>query len=259
MRLIPQVATGHVVQPGRFQRVDHQVSVGVPGYGLIHGRAGGWAMKTDFKRTLDAYRARHQEFRFVDVPPLQYLMVDGHGDPNTAGEYADAIAALYPVAYTLKFASKQELGQDYVVMPLEAQWWASDMDAFTAARDKSRWDWTTMIMTPDWITSDMFEDAVAKVADKNRRASPSSLDKVRLETLREGQCVQTLHIGPYDDEADALAAMHDDVIPNAGMRMTGKHHEIYLSDARRVEPSKLRTILRQPVEPDEGQRKAQQS
>jgi hypothetical protein len=202
-------------------------------------------VKADFKKTLDAYQARHHEFRIVDVPPLQYLMVDGHGDPNTAKEYADAISALYPVAYKLKFASRQDLGLDYVVMPLEAVWWATDMDVFTSARDKSRWDWTTMIMVPDWITSDMFEDAVAMAAAKSRAAS---LDRIRLQTLREGRCVQTLHIGPYDDEAEALAKMHDDVIPNAGLRMTGRHHEIYLSDARRVEPSKLRTILRQPVE-----------
>ena len=202
-------------------------------------------MKTDLKKTLDSYAAKHHEFRLVDVPPLQYLMVDGHGDPNAGGEYADAIAALYPVAYTLKFDSLTDLGQDYVVMPLEAQWWASDMDVFTDARDKSQWDWTAMILVPDWITRDMFEQAVAKVAGKQR---PTSLDKVRLETLQEGLCVQTLHIGSYDDEAEILDELHHRHVPANGLRMTGKHHEIYLSDARRVEPSKLRTILRQPVE-----------
>ena len=171
-------------------------------------------------------------------------MVDGHGDPNTAREYADALAALYPVAYKLKFASKQELGRDYVVMPLEALWWASDMAAFTSARDKSKWDWTAMIMVPDWITEPMFDAAVAQVAQKGR---PTSLDKVRLETLHEGRCVQTLHLGPYDDEAEVLATMHGEFIPRAGLRMTGRHHEIYLSDPRRVAPARLRTILRQPV------------
>lgn len=201
-------------------------------------------VKTDFKRTLDSYRARHGEFRIVDVPALQYLMVDGRGDPNTAQEYADAISSLYPVAYKLKFASKQDLGQDYVVMPLEALWWAPDMAAFTTTRDKSQWHWTPMIMVPDWITIDMFDDAVAKVAQKS---SPASLDKVRLETFHEGRCVQTLHIGSYDDEAEVLAELHHDFIPKSGLRVTGNHHEIYLSDARRVEASKLRTILRQPV------------
>lgn len=129
--------------------------------------------------------------------------------------------------------------------PLEALWWAPDMDVFTAARDKSRWDWTAMILVPDWITSDIVTDAVARAGAKSR---PASLDKVRFEGLDEGRCVQTLHIGPYEDEGEVLAELHDDFIPTAGLRMTGKHHEIYLSDVRKVEPSKLRTILRQPVQ-----------
>jgi hypothetical protein len=201
-------------------------------------------MKTDFKKTLEAYKATPGEFKIVDVPPLQYLMVDGHGDPNTAREYADAVAALYPIAYKLKFASKRGLGKDYVVMPLEAQWWASDMAAFTTERDKSQWDWTAMIMVPDWITGEMFADAIANVAAKDQ---PASLDKVRLETLHEGLSVQTLHIGAYDDEAGVLAKLHHEYLPHAGLRPTGRHHEIYFSDARKVEPAKLRTILRQPV------------
>ena len=202
-------------------------------------------MKVDFKRSHDSYRARSGEFRLVDVPAMQYLMVDGHGDPNTSQDYADALAALYPVAYTLKFASKRDLERDYVVPPLEALWWAADMTVFTSARDKSRWSWTAMVMTPDWITPELFDDAVGAVAAKKR---PASLDEVRLESLDEGRCVQTLHIGPYDDEAAVLADMHDRFIPEAGLRMSGKHHEIYLNDARRVEPANLRTILRQPVE-----------
>jgi hypothetical protein len=202
-------------------------------------------MKADFKKTLDSYRAAYQKFRVVDVPPLQYLSIDGHGDPNTGADYAAAIATLYPVAYKLKFSSKRDLGKDYVVMPLEALWWAHDMDVFTTRRDKSTWDWTLMIMVPGWITGDMFDTALARVPPGN---SPTSLDRVRLETLEEGRCVQTLHIGPYDDEAEILARMHHDFIPAAGLRMTGKHHEIYLSDIRRVEPARLRTILRQPVE-----------
>ncbi len=205
--------------------------------------------KGDLKKELDSYRARHGEFRVVDVPPAQYLMVHGQGDPNTAQEYADALAALYPVAYKLKFASKTELDRDYVAMPLEALWWASDMDAFTTARDKSAWHWTAMILVPDWITTDMYDAVVAEVA---RKDPPACLDKVRLETLREGRCVQTLHVGSYDDEAPVLAEMHHEFIPRAGLKMAGRHHEIYLSDPRRMQPSKLRTILRQPVVPAEG-------
>jgi hypothetical protein len=201
--------------------------------------------KIDFKKTLDSYQARSGEFRVLDVPPMQYLMVDGHGDPNSSAEYTDAVEALYPLAYKLKFASK-DLGRDFTVMPLEGLWWADDPTAFTTARDKSQWSWTLMIMQPDWITTDLFGGAVAKVGAKD---APRSLGAIRLESLDEGQCVQTLHLGPFDEEGPTLARMHDEVIPERGLRMSGTHHEIYLSDLRRTAPSKLRTILRQPVAP----------
>ena len=201
-------------------------------------------MKIDFKKTLDAYSARRNTFRTLVVPPLTYLMIDGHGDPNTASEYAEAIGALYPVAYALKFASKNDLGRDYVVMPLEALWWADNMAPFTTERDKNKWHWTAMIMVPDWIDHSMFEVAVASAGAKSNSDASSS---IRLETLDEGLCVQTLHVGPYDDEAPVLDELHHRYIPRSGLTMTVRHHEIYLSDARRVEPTKLRTILRQPV------------
>jgi hypothetical protein len=190
----------------------------------------------DFKKTLDSYQAKSDAFRILEVPPMQYLMVDGHGDPNTSPEYAAAIQALYPVAYKLKFSSKKQLGRDYVVPPLEGLWWADDMSTF-ASGDKSAWDWTAMIMTPDWITAEMFEDA----------RESAQAGRVRLETLGEGRAVQTLHVGPYDAEGPVLARMHDDFIPANGLMMTGTHHEIYLSDPRRVAADKLRTILRQPA------------
>ncbi|OLT47734.1 GyrI-like domain-containing protein [Cellulosimicrobium sp. CUA-896] len=200
--------------------------------------------KVDLKRTLDAYQARRGAFRLVDVPDTQYLMVDGHGDPNTAPAYAQALAALYPVAYTLKFASKRELGRDHVVMPLEGLWWADDMETFTSARDKSRWDWTMMIMVPDWVGPEMVAAAVGRVGATD---PPARLADVRFESLSEGRCVQTLHVGSFDDEAPVLARMHDEFVPAHGLRMVGRHHEIYLSDPRRVAPERLRTILRQPV------------
>jgi hypothetical protein len=202
--------------------------------------------KLDHKRTLDAYHARSGEFRIVDVPPLQYLMIDGRGDPNTEPRFGQALEALYPVAYALKFASKQELGRDYTVMPLEGLWWADDHRSFTSSRDKALWRWTLLMMVPDWITPALFEAATAKVSAK---PSPAALADVRLELLDEGRCVQTLHLGPFDDEAPTLAAMHDEFIPANGLRMRGRHHEIYFSDQRKVDPSKFRTILRQPVEP----------
>jgi hypothetical protein len=200
--------------------------------------------KTDFKKTLDAYQARPGQFRVVDVPDMQYLMVDGHGDPNTSPDFGEALQALYPVAYKLKFASKTELGRDYVVPPLEGLWWAEDMASFTTARDKSRWDWTLMLMTPDWVHRDMVDAAVERAGAKDR---PARLGDLRLEILSERRCVQTLHIGAFDEEADVLAQLHDEFLPRQGFHLSGKHHEIYLSDSRRVAPEKRRTILRQPV------------
>lgn len=200
--------------------------------------------KIDFKKTLDAYQAKQGVFRILDLPDLQYLMVDGHGDPNTSPEFAAAIETLYPVAYTLKFASKRELGRDYVVPPLEGLWWAADMDTFTTARDKSQWDWTLMLMVPDWIDEAMSAAALEQVRAKN---APPRLDAVRMETLSEGQAVQTLHVGSFDDEGPVLARLHEEFIPGEGLRPVGAHHEIYLSDFRKVEPARCRTILRQPV------------
>lgn len=200
--------------------------------------------KVDFKKTLDAYQAVHGQFRIIDTPEMRYLMIDGHGDPNTSPAYTQALQALYPVAYTLKSASRRELGRDYVVPPLEGLWWADDMEAFTAARDKSQWDWTMMLMVPEWIDEAMFHVAVDVVRAKG---ATERLDDVRIEILVEGLCVQTLHLGSYDDEADVLEEMHREFIPGQGLHLRGKHHEIYLSDPRKVTPDRLRTILRQPV------------
>lgn len=203
-------------------------------------------MKTDFKKQIATYTAPRGRFEIVTVPAMQFLMIDGHGDPNTSQSYADALATIFPVAYKLKFLSKKELDRDYGVMPLEALWWADDMEAFTTAVDKSQWDWTVMIMAPDWITAEHVESVRATVADKG---DAPALDELRLSTLDEGLAVQTLHVGPYDAEGPVLDAMHHDFIPSNALRMTGKHHEIYFNDVRRTAPEKLRTILRQPVTP----------
>lgn len=203
----------------------------------------------DPKKTLDSYRAKRGEFRVLEVPPLQYLMIDGAGDPNTSPVYAEAVSALFPVAYTLKFSSRAELGIDTVVMPLEGLWHAEDMASFTSRRDKSAWQWTLLLMVGDHVTPDLFARAVDAVEAKSakKREPLPALRSVRLETLQEGLCVQTLHIGPFDDEAPVLEELHDRFIPDNGLRMTGRHHEVYLSDIRRTDPAKLRTILRQPV------------
>jgi hypothetical protein len=200
--------------------------------------------KIDFKRDLKhLYQPSTREFVVVDVPPMQFLMVDGHGDPNSAQEYQDALEALYGVAYRAKFISKKTLGQDYVVPPLEGLWWAEDMETFSTRRDKSTWDWTMMIMQPDWITEEVFREASLHVAKK---ALPS-LPKLRLQTYCEGLAVQIMHIGSFDEEGPTLQRLHHEFIPQNGYQMAGKHHEIYLSDPRKVSPEKLRTVLRQPV------------
>ncbi|RBP67042.1 hypothetical protein DFO66_10295 [Brevibacterium sanguinis] len=202
--------------------------------------------KIDLKKALPDYTAKTGVFSVIDIPDRHYLMIDGHGDPNTSPEFASAVAALYPLAYALKFLSKRELGRDHVVPPLEGLWWAEDMSVFTSARDKSSWDFTLMLLVPDWLGADDVATAAAEVAGKKE---VPRLGEVRFSTLREGTCVQTLHIGPFDAESAVLDRMHHEVVPAAGFELTGRHHEIYLSDLRRAAPEKLRTILRQPVRP----------
>jgi hypothetical protein len=204
--------------------------------------------KYDVKR---AYRALYapsaRAFVLVDVPPMRYLAVDGHGDPNSAEEYAQAVEALYGVAYTLKFASKKELGRDFAVAPLEGLWRADDPAAFVT-RDKRAWSWTMLIAQPEWIDGVLVEDAVARVRAKAKGDAPNpALDLLRLVELAEGRSAQILHVGSYDDEGPTLARLHDEWMPERGLTFNGDHHEIYLSDPRRSAPEKLKTILRQPV------------
>lgn len=190
------------------------------------------------------YSAPADDFATVEVPELQYLAIDGHGDPNTSPDYAEAIEALYSVAYALKFESKKTLERDFVVGPLEGTWRADDQSAFTR-RDKNAWSWTMMISQPDWITHAMFVAAVAKATSKKNLPA---LPLLRLASLTEGTSVQILHLGAYDDEAPTLDRLHNDYLPEHGLVPSADHHEIYLSDARRTPPAKLKTILRQPVQ-----------
>jgi hypothetical protein len=199
--------------------------------------------KVDLKQQISSYKAKRGEFSIVDVPSLQYLMIDGDSGPDSDA-YMSAIQTLYPVAYKLKFSSKQDLDKDYVVPPLESLWWAEDFSVFTTNYDKSQWLWTAMILTPEWITKTMFREALAGVSAKT---NPEVLKKLRLEKLSEGRCVQTLHVGSFEDEGPVLKIMHEQFIPENGLTMRGRHHEIYFSDFRRTPAEKLRTILRQPV------------
>jgi len=198
-------------------------------------------VKTDLKKTLPSYAARHGSFDIVDIPPMRYLAADAEGSPD-AESFAGALAALFPLAYALKFASKREKDRDYVVPPLEALWWADDPAAFTAAYDKSAWHSTALILLPEWITDEDVEAAREAVAGK---APAEDLAGVRMQVLEEGRCAQTLHVGPFSEEGLVIEELHA-TLEKAGLALAGKHHEIYLSDFRRVAPEKLRTIVRQP-------------
>jgi hypothetical protein len=200
--------------------------------------------KTDYKERLKhLYGPSVKKVEIVEVPQMNFLMVDGQGDPNTAQSFSDAIEALYPVSYTLKFMVKKgKTAVDYGVLPLEALWWADDMSAFTTG-NKDLWQWTLMIMQPEFITREMVKEATAEVAGKKK---PISLPLVRFESFKEGKAAQTMHIGPFSEEGPTIAKVHSFIEANGSHRV-GKHHEIYLSDMRRVAPEKWKTIVRQPM------------
>lgn len=199
--------------------------------------------KIDFRKTMpELYQPPADRFVSVDVPVMQFVKIDGEGNPNKAPAHKQAIEWLYSVSYAMKFAAKAFKCRDYVVPPLEGLWWA-DTPADFVERRKDRWRWTMMIMAPDFIDQPLFEAAVGK-SRKKLGAPPESL---RLEPLDEGRALQILHVGSYDNEGPTLAKLHDEVMPSQGLTFAGLHHEIYLSDARKTEPAKLRTILRQPV------------
>jgi hypothetical protein len=192
----------------------------------------------DIKRALpDLYAPTRGGFHVVDVPEIAFLMVDGHGDPNTSPAYTEAVTALYTLSYTVRAIAKTDLGRVHTVGPLEGLWSADDPAVFVT-REKSAWDWTMMISQPAWITPDVVEAAKRK---------KKAVDGVRFASYAEGRSVQVLHVGSYDDEAPVLAALHREYLPEHGLTFNGRHHEIYLSDPRRTAPEKLRTILRQPV------------
>ena len=181
----------------------------------------------------------------VDVPLLKIISIEGKGNPNTSLEFKNAVEALFPVAFKIKFASKKELGKDYTVMPLEGLWWTEDMNEFSI-ENKDNWLWKVFIVQPDFITEDMFESSIEEVKKKKDLLS---ISKLRFETFSEGLSVQVLHVGSYDDEPKTVKMLHD-FIAERGYSFDGlvqKHHEIYLSDMRKTASEKLKTILRQPV------------
>jgi hypothetical protein len=200
--------------------------------------------KIDFKKELkELYNPSTKEVSEVDAPTMNFLMIDGKGDPNTSKEFADAIQTLYPVAYTIKFMIKKTTGFDFGVMPLEGLWWSNDLTDFVTGK-KDNWFWTLMIMQPEVVTKEIFEKALAEVKTKK---NPPFINKVRFESFEEGRSAQIMHIGPFADEGLNIKKIHDH-IKEIGGKFKGKvqkHHEIYLSDMRRTAPEKLKTIVRQ--------------
>ena len=201
--------------------------------------------KLDLKKELKQfYNPSAKEVSTVNIPKMTFLMIDGFGDPNTSQLFKEAIEALYSLSYTLKFmAKKGQIGVDYAVMPLEGLWWAKEMDSFI--EERSQWQWTLMIAQPDFITEKMVQEAKESVSKKKRDLP--ALSKVRFETYEEGEAVQIMHIGPFSAEGPAVAKLHEFIEVN-NLELSGKHHEIYLSDFNKTAPEKLRTIIRQPFQ-----------
>lgn len=188
------------------------------------------------------YKPSAKSIVSVDVPTMRFLMIDGHGNPNTSNDYAQAVEALFSVSYTAKFMVKRgATAVDYSVMPLEGLWWSDDWSSFTSG-DRSKWKWTMMIMQPDFASDNVILQAIEQVQAK--KALPA-INLLRLESFTEGLSAQTLHIGPFTDEGPTIERLHRFIEATAKLR--GKHHEIYLSDIRRATPSKWKTVIRQPM------------
>jgi len=198
--------------------------------------------KVDFKKTYkQLYNPTEDGFHFIDVPDMNYLMLDGKGNPNTSENYQHAVQALYSMSYGIKFDLKAQ-GFDYIVPPLEGLWWMPNMNEFTL-ENINEWEWTMMIMQPEWVTYEIVE----KVREVTLRKKKEQLLKnVRFEVIKEGLSVQILYIGAYKNEAPTIAEMHKYINTN-GYQTNGKHHEIYLSDIRKTSAEKLQTVLRQPI------------
>lgn len=204
--------------------------------------SGNGMTKLDFKRELKSlYAPSRKVVEDVIVPPMNFLMIDGEGDPNISVTYKDAVEALFSVSYKVKFGVKRQSGVDYAVMPLEGLWWADDLSVFER-REKRSWKWTMMIMQPPMVTDESIRAAIETVKDAKALAS---LDLLRFESFEEGHCAQMLHIGPFSEEGPTIERIHAHIRDRG--ELCGKHHEIYLSDIRRAAPEKWKTIIRQPM------------
>lgn len=199
------------------------------------------------KQEKELYSPSTREVSFIDVQEMKYLMIDGEGDPSTSTEYHDAMEALFPVSYKVKFISKKDKSQDYVVMPMEGLWWVDNMEDFTI-KDKSGWKWTSMVRQPDFISKRMVESAIKEMEEKK---NPPALSKIRFEKFREGLSAQIMYVGPYSEEGPTVEMLHNFIHEKGyvfdGNKPGQRHHEIYISDVRRTRPEKLKTVIRQPI------------
>ncbi|MFS0700604.1 GyrI-like domain-containing protein [Cellulomonas sp. 179-A 4D5 NHS] len=198
----------------------------------------------DLRRTHPGVWRAPDDPELVVVPPIRYLMVDGAGDPSVAPAYTDAVRTLYAVSYGVRALVKASGGTPWTVMPLEGLWWADDLTTFTTGR-RDDWLWTMLIAQHDGVTAELVGDALGTATRKGK--APAG-DRLRLEVLDEGEVVQVLHHGPYSTEGPTIERLHA-FAADAGRALRGRHHEVYLSDPRRVAPERMRTIVRQPVGP----------
>ena len=200
--------------------------------------------KIDYKQELKhLYRPSTKKVKIVNVPEMNFLMIDGKGDPNTSLEFKDAIDVLFTLSYTIKFIiKKSEIGIDYCVMPLEVLWWADNMPSFYMD-NKENWNWTLMIMQPEIVTREILKNATERVRIKK---NPISLPMVRFEPFKEGKVTQIMHMGPFLEEGQTIEKVYS-FIENNGDKRRGNHHEIYLSDIKRTAPEKWKIIIRQPI------------
>ena len=207
-------------------------------------------MAFDFKKEYKEFYMPKRKPEIVNVPKASYLAVRGKGNPNEGGgAYQQAISVLYAVAYTLKMSYKTDYKIkgffEYVVPPLEGFWWQDGIDGVDLS-NKSTFNWISVIRLPDFVTKEDFEWAV-KAASLKKKMDCSSVEYVIIE---EGLCVQAMHVGPYDDEPATVALMDEYLAQNgyvSDFNETRLHHEIYLSDVRKVAPEKLKTVIRHPI------------
>ncbi len=203
-------------------------------------------MKTQAK--IDLYKLHKADYVtprkpiLVNIKEATYLAISGQGEPG--GEvFTEKIGALYGVAFTIKMTRKFAGQQDYAVGKLEGQWWSEKAQENFSRTPKDQWRWKLLIRTPDFVTQDELARAVETLL---KRGKTQPVREVRLESLAEGHCVQMFHVGPYERERETIALMEANAEKN-GLQFHGRHHEIYLSDPRRVPAERLKTILRQPV------------